>query len=803
MRDEFADQPEAPRALPAPVAMPLDSIWGEPQSMRPPDEDRSLDPRRILAAILRRKWLIVGLGVAGTAAGFAMGRRLPHTYAAQATLWIQVGSDNRGAQQQTGPIQAAQLLTWTSWVDLLRSFVVLDEVVKQQHTYLVQDGAPDSALYAGFGLKSEFVPGPYRLDVSREGRTFVLSTPQAEVQRGTVGDSIGPSVGFAWRPPASELRPGRTIRFRVRTPREAALDLRTNLQASLADQASFLRLELQGTDPVRTAAIVNAVADRFVAVAAELKRQKLTTLSSILREQLSSSYADLGRAERSLETFRVHTITQPTEQAAVTPGLAQTRDPVFQSFFDMRVQREQLDRDRQLIDSALAAADSGMSPVQLEAIPSVRQSAELTQALTTLTTKDAEARAMRLQFTDAHPPLRRLQAEIDQLSRQTVPTLARQLEAQLGARVRDMDSRIGSASRELQQIPTRAIEEARLRRDVAIAENLYTTLQQRYEEARLAEVSSIPDVRILDRAVPPDEPLKNRGMLLVLAGMFGGLGGAAALALLLDRFDRRVRYPEQVTLGMGLPILGSLPRLPRRGHRSGVEVEGAVVEALRSIRLNLVHAYGSAGPLVVTVTSPGSGDGKSFTSSNLAVSFADAGHRTLLIDADIRRGALHRALGVQRKPGLIDFLAGQASRDEIIQHTSVSGVEFIGCGSRKNAGPELLASATMSQFLIGLRSKYSVIIIDSAPLGAGVDPLVLGSLTGNLVLVLRTGYTDREFAMAKLEAVGRLPIRVLGVVLNDVRSEGYDYYYAYLPGYGTSEETTDEPFAPRQLPAPS
>jgi len=410
------------------------------------------------------------------------------------------------------------------------------------------------------------------------------------------------------------------------------------------------------------------------------------------------------------------------------------------------------------------------------------------RALADLTTKGAEARAMRLQFTDQYQPLRRLQAEIDELRRRTVPELSRQLSAQLAARVREADTRIGSAGRELQQIPTRVIEEARLRRDVTIAENLYTTLQQRYEEARLAEVSSIPDVRLLDRAVPAEEPLKNRAMMVFLGGLFGGLGASVGLSILLDRFDRRVRYPEQVTVDMGLSILGTLPRFAKSAWMAKSEAEVQVVEALRSIRLNLSHAYGAAGPLVITITSPGSGDGKSFLSSNLAVSFAEAGHRVLLIDADIRRGSLHRVLGTNRKPGLVDFLAGRASRDEVVQTTSIKGVEVIGCGSRKMAGPELLASGTMSQLLISLRNSYGVILIDTAPLGAGVDPLVLGTLTGNIVLVLRTGVSDREFTMAKLAAMSRLPIRVLGAVLNDVKPEGGYGYYSYIPGYATSEE---------------
>jgi Mrp family chromosome partitioning ATPase len=134
-----------------------------------------------------------------------------------------------------------------------------------------------------------------------------------------------------------------------------------------------------------------------------------------------------------------------------------------------------------------------------------------------------------------------------------------------------------------------------------------------------------------------------------------------------------------------------------------------------------------------------------------------------------------------------------------VHATSIAGVDFIPSGTRKNAGPELLASATMSQFLISLRAAYSVIIVDSAPLGGGVDALILGALTGNMVLVLRTGVTDREFTMAKLEAVSRLPIRVLGAVLNDVKPEGAYQYYAYLPGYATTEETGDERAQPQSL----
>jgi capsular exopolysaccharide synthesis family protein len=762
-------------------------------SARGLDEEPAPDYRRYLAAILRYKWLFVLGGVVGLGLGYGMKKVRKPQYQAQATIWLQASGQQQGPQT-SGPIQQAQLFGYTSWTELLRSYVVLDEVVRRMHLFLQPQSPGDSTALASLRLGQRFRPGIYRLTVDPTGRQFSLVTVRGgvEIQHGTVGDSIGQSLGFAWAPDATVLRPGRSITFTVSTPRDAAVYLSNQLQASLAPQGNFLRLTLTGTSPSFTAATLNAVAQQFVQVAAQLKTEKLDELTRILGQQLRSAEEDLRHKEGLLEGFRVATITLPSDRASpVAPGLTQTRDPVFQNFFSMKVEQEGLRRDREAVESVLASSsDTANLVVSLEAIPAVRNASELMGTLTDLTQKQAELRALRNRYTEEYLPVQRLTADINVLKRQTVPAMARSLVEGLKQRELEMDSRVASASRDLRQIPARAIEEARLSRDVSIAENLYTTLQARYEEARLTEVSSIPDVRILDAAVTPEWPVRSVTRIMQLGGLAGGLGLALILALVLDRFDRRIRYPEQVTRDMGLTILGVVPRV-KGGKGIAGEEAVQVLEALRTVRLNLVHAYGSAGPLVVTITSPGPGDGKSFIASNLANAFADMGHRTLLIDGDTRRGMLHRVLNLQRKPGLLDHLSGRATREEIVQRAANSSVDFIGSGTRKSGGPELLASGTMSQLLTGLRSSYSVIILDSPPLGAGVDALMLGTLAGSIMLVLRTGVTDRELAQVKLDHLYRLPIRLLGAVLNDVRADAaYRYYYSsyYLPGYESKDE---------------
>lgn len=776
------------------------------------EQEGGLDWHRILSAVLRFKWLIVAVTVVGTAAGVAATRFLSAAYVAQATIWIDQPDQRNGPDR--GPIRPGQLLQPEAWVDLLKSYVVLDHVVRDQRMFVAPKSLADAAVLERFRVAEQYRPGAYRLTVDGTGKSYTLSTDDGiELEHGALGDSIGVRLGFLWAPSAGSIAPGQTIEFSLATLRDSARRLADAIEVRMAENGNLLRMEYQGDRPEAITAVVNAIAERYVAVAADLKRQRLTELTKILDEQLAAAQKSLQDAERSLQGYRVATITLPSDRPLPAPSGGNAGvggagdnagDPVFGNFFSSQFERDQAHRDRETLERVLRQmGDSGLSAEALAVVGSVQRNADLVEALKELNSKQADLRTLRYRYSDEYPPVQRLLGEIATLKRQTIPTLARALSGELAARDAELSRRLDADSRNLRAIPPRAIEEARLRRGVTLAENLYTTLQSRFEEARLAEASTVPDVRILDHAVVPQKPVRNTAPRVIMLGFVASLGLGLFGAVVLDRIDPRVRYPDQVSREMGLAILGAVPHLRtlphagRHGRGRVPEDVNQVVEALRGVCLNLVYAHGGRAPLLVTVTSPGAGDGKSFLAANLAHTFADGGHRTLLIDGDIRRGVLHRRLNARRRPGLSDFLRGESPLDAIVQATPYPSLSLIGCGTRAYNAPELLGSPAMSELVNGMRSGYDVILIDSPPLGAGVDPLILGTLTGTLVLVLRTGYSHRDVAAAKLEVLQRLPVRLLGAILNDVPAGGaYRYYSYYLPGY----EAADEDSGSRRVP---
>ncbi|PYP16388.1 MAG: hypothetical protein DMD52_07740 [Gemmatimonadetes bacterium] len=805
-----------PAALVPPAATPpaLPQRGVSPFDLDGPEG--GLDWRRILSALLRFKWLIATFTLVGTVAGVGATRFIKPVYSAQAKIWIDV-EGRRSPDRSLAPIRPGQLLDAESWVDLLRSYVVLDQVVHDQRLFVGSAARADTQAIDRIRVADQYQPGAYRLSVDRSGQGYTLSTADGvELERGSFGDSVGTRYGLRWAPDASTVPPGHTVEFTLTTLRDAATSLADALDTWMDIDGNFLRIEMRGPDPVRITTLVNAVAQRYVTVYADLKRQKLIELTKILGEQLQHSQDNLRSAEAALQRFREETITLPGERpvtggasvagpvvagAAPGTGPAGARDPLFGSFFEMQISREEARRDRDALQRLLAQqGDSGLSVEALSVVGLVQQNPELSQALTELNNKQAELRSLRYKYTDEYMPVQRLLGEIRTLQRQTIPTLARTLAGQLAAKEAELGRRTDADSRTLRQIPARAIEEARLRRDAGLAENLYTGLQAKYDEARLAEVSSLSDVRVLDSAVVPRRPVKNTAPRVILLAFFGSFALAVLGAVLIDRIDPRVRYPDQVSREMGLTILGAVPHIRpgARPERSGRRVRppedvAVVVEALRGVCLNLVYTHGAVAPLVVTITSPGAGDGKSFLAANLGHTFAEAGHRTLLIDGDLRRGVLHRRLGARRRPGVSDFLRGEVPLEAIVQATPYPSFSLIGCGTRAYNAPELLGSQTMSQLLTTLRPSYDVILVDSPPLSAGVDPLILGTLTGHLVVVLRTGFSHRDVASAKLEVLQRLPVRLLGAILNAVPAgDAYRYYSYYLPGYEAVDEEAEQ-----------
>ena len=764
----------------------------EPRQVVPPEDEQTGGPgmKRYMAAVLRYKWIVVALVAAGTVGGWYAGRFVELQYRAQATVLL--GGTSRQDMAQ-GPIQTSDLLGGADWLSLLQSFEVLDYVAWEERLYL-EHAARDSAVMRTFSVDSTFAPGEYRLRVSKDGqRVDLLSAEGVQIETARPGEAIGSTRGFSWQPAPRQLTAGRVVDFTVLTPREAAVELGRTLGSNLPKNSTFIGISYQTNSPGRAASVVNTTVERFIDVATQLKNSKVVELRDLLAQQLIRAENNLAMADQALQTYRGETITLPREGSALvmTPGLSETQAPITNAYWQMKMQRDALMRDRERVLAALAVAErDSLSVDALSSIPSVQQSPELGQALSTLAAERASVRALTQQYTEEHAQVQQARDRLSTIEQQTVPELAGRVLENIDEESRNLDELIRAAGTEMEEIPARVAIEWKLQREQQSAERLYTDVRQRFETTRLATDATVPDLRVLDSATPPNRPVSDPRTKLLMAGFAAALGLGLGLAVMLDMMDPRLRYADQVTRGLGLSVVGAVPNLAaaKRGLLAAPDSQKVVVEALRAVRLGLAHAHGRAGPLMVTISSPGSGDGKTFITSNLGLSFAGLGSRVLIIDGDTRRGDMHRLFDLDRKPGLTDYLAGALDGSQLIRPTKYEGLSIITSGSRREGSPELLSSPRMGELLARIKSQFDVILVDSPPLGAGIDPLVLGTLSGTMLLVMRTGNTERAMAQQKIEMLNRLPVRLLGAVLNGFDSiEGYQYY-SYMANYETSEE---------------
>lgn len=748
---------------------------------------------RILAALKRHRWLILAMGILGAVGGTFASKFVHPTYQVQGTVWINAGPRD-GRPTGAAPIAASELLPTGSWPDLISSYAILDKTVRKLRTFVWTKKPEDAPILAGLEITDRLVPGEYTLEVEGQ-RWQLLNKKDSVVEAGAVGDSIGRRIGLQWRPEAAQLRDGREATFTVITPRDAAVGLQRRLVISLPERSNIMTVRLTDRNPEMAARTLNMILDEFVASAGDLKKRNVVELAKTLQSQLQYAEAELRSAEGAMQAFGVSNATTP-----LGGGLSLSGDPVTNNYFATRVEYENVRSERAALERTLTDIRGGtLDPNALWSLAAQPGTGKtLEGVLGEYVKTEAELRAQQQIYTDEFKGVQDLKRKLDLMRKQVIPRAVGSSVEQMRRREADLQNRIGSATGEVRSIPAKQVEDARLKRQVALRASLYENLRQRYEEARLGAASAAADVTVLDHAVTPMFPSSPTGPSLVLLGVLASLLVGAGLAVLLDRLDKKIRYPEQVIKELGLPILGAVPAI-NQGKKGEADPEEAaqLVESFRSLRLGITHVATGVGSVRVTVTSPAAGDGKSLVASNLALSFAEAGYRTLLLDGDIRRGRLHGTFGVDRRPGLIDYLAGEAILEDVIRRTGHERLDLLPSGARRHRGPELLVSGGVDALFDTLRLRYDAIIVDSPPLGAGSDAYVLGANTGNMVVVIRMGATNRKLAKAKLRLLDMVPVTVLGAVLNHIGHDKIYENYSYIHGYAEEE---DEPVA--ELPAP-
>ncbi|ETR96583.1 polysaccharide biosynthesis tyrosine autokinase [Acinetobacter lactucae] len=407
----------------------------------------------------------------------------------------------------------------------------------------------------------------------------------------------------------------------------------------------------------------------------------------------------------------------------------------------------------------------------------------LTQSIT-LETKKAELEQkqaeMAAKYTAEHPAMREINGQITAINKQ-----------------------IGELNSTLKQLPDVQRQYLQLYREVEVKTQLYTALLNSYQQLRIAKAGEIGNVRIVDTAVEPIEPIKpKKFQILILSLFLGGFIGTL-VALLRNMLRTGIKDSGQIENELDLPVYATVPRSPIQESRIKIlkkkksipilavkNSDDIAIESLRSIRTAIHFALANAKNNIIMIAGPSPEVGKSFISTNLATIFAQGDKRVLLIDADMRRGYMHKYFDVDVKPGLSELLSGQADLQKVLHTTQVANLDVITRGKSPTNPSEILSSNQFKELLEQLQGQYDHIIIDTPPVLAVTDGIIISQYTGVNLIVARYAKSQMKELELTLNRFEQAGVKVNGFILNDIQraSAGYGYGYNYAYAYKAQKE---------------
>ncbi len=576
-----------------------------------------------------------------------------------------------------------------------------------------------------------------------------------------------------------------------------------NLIVEPVRNSRLVKLYYDSPDPRQAAAILNTLVKNYINMNLERRFDASTYARNFLQERLQQVKVKLEESEQQLVEFarKAQIINVDDKQNIISQSLAVTNTALAEAE-KKRIATEAAYRQ------VLGAKGQGVS----QALDS-----KIIQTL-----KETKAK-LEAQYQDnlsiykpAYPAMVQLRNQINQVDamiNQEINNIRAAVTADYEAARSEealLRSRLDQLKQDVLSLQDRSIQLNILRREVDTNRQLYDGLLQRFKEVGVAAGIGTNNISVVDEAKVPILPHKPNLQLNTLLALVLGLLGGVGLAFLFEHLDDTFRRPEELEKQLGLPVLGVIPKTPlARGEARPIALVGhddprsAFAEAYRSVRTALQFSTASGVPRVLAVTSAMSSEGKSTTAVSLAIQFAQAGKRTLLVEADLRKPSLHRTLNLDNQVGLTNYLAGGGAQPvDIAKPTHIPNLFAISSGPLPPNPADLLSSARMVELLSLAAGKFDQVILDSPPLLGLADALIIGNLCEGTLLAVEMGSTPRGYVLGALKRLRAARVPVLGTILTKLEARGgaygyYRSYYYYHTGY------YGEPIAPdaKKLPA--
>jgi succinoglycan biosynthesis transport protein ExoP len=589
---------------------------------------------------------------------------------------------------------------------------------------------------------------------------------------------------------------------------KAAIDEYAEPQVLAVGDTDVVDVSIYTYNPRASAALSRAVAEEYIRESRDKNQGQVRTASQYVGHELQEVQQRLNRARTALANYKANNATfdLPTESKGMIAEVATAEANWRQAEADRTAANAQL---RTLESLAARMPQTEITPGNLT------QPQELTSTRAQLAQLEIKRAELLQEYTPGSPEVQQVEGQIaslrqdlSRMSRLEVSTLNQrpnpikeslnQQIAALRGQVQASDKRVGALAvtarrlrGELGRLPQQEKQLGQLETDLAAQLKTYEMLNEKYQSLRISEEAQVASAQILSLANVPNNPVSPRKALNIAMSVVLGLMLAVALAALADRLDDRVHSTEEAELISQLPVLAQVPLMKGKDQQDqkalleGNSKHSMLLESFRMLRTNIAFSALDEPIRSVVVTSGQPHEGKSVSAVNLAIAMAMSGKRVILIDADLRRPALHRIFGLSNETGFTSVVAGLSPLEEAFQETKIPGLRVLTSGPPPINPPELLSSQAGRACLQQTMEQADFVVLDSPPALVMADAHILSTVADGVLLVVSSKEAGKREIIQTRRLLAQTGAKMLGIVLNKVTPDvdGLYGYYGYYADY--------------------